>query len=83
MRESSGCQSPQIEGKSLLIATLFLLQFAQGNIISLPKPNPASICGETVSRFHDLRHTFCTNTAHAGMDLKSLQYLMGHSNAGV
>ena len=29
------------------------------------------------------RHTFCTNMANAGMDLKSLQYLMGHSDAGV
>lgn len=28
------------------------------------------------------RRTFCTNMANAGMDLKSLQYLMGHSDAG-
>ena len=32
---------------------------------------------------HVLRHTFCTNMANAGMDLKSLQYLMGHSEIGV
>lgn len=32
---------------------------------------------------HVLRHTFCTNMALAGMDIKSLQYLMGHSDAGV
>ena len=32
---------------------------------------------------HVFRHTFCTNMAHAGMDLKSLQYLMGHSDANV
>ena len=32
---------------------------------------------------HVLRHTFCTNMANAGMDLKSLQYLMGHSDASV
>ena len=32
---------------------------------------------------HVLRHTFCTNMANGGMDLKSLQYLMGHSDAGV
>jgi len=32
---------------------------------------------------HVLRHTFCTNMAHAGMDLKNLQYLMGHSDASV
>ena len=31
----------------------------------------------------DFRHTVCTNMANAGMDLKSLQYLMGHSDAGV
>ena len=32
---------------------------------------------------HVFRHTFCTNMANAGIDLKSLQYLMGHSDAGV
>ena len=32
---------------------------------------------------HVLRHTFCTNMANGGMDLKSLQYLMGHSDAGI
>lgn len=30
---------------------------------------------------HVLRHTFCTDMAAAGMDIKSLQYLMGHSDA--
>lgn len=30
---------------------------------------------------HVLRHTFCTKMATAGMGLKSLQYLMGHSDA--
>ena len=30
-----------------------------------------------------LRHTFCTNVQQAGLDVKSLQYLMGHSNASV
>lgn len=29
---------------------------------------------------HVLRHTFCTNTQQAGLDPKSLQYLMGHSD---
>ena len=29
------------------------------------------------------RHTFCTNYANSSMDIKSLQYLMGHSDAGV
>lgn len=32
---------------------------------------------------HVLRHTFCTNFANAGMNIKSLQYLMGHSDAAV
>lgn len=32
---------------------------------------------------HVLRHTFCTNMANAGMDIKALQYIMGHSNAGI
>ena len=28
---------------------------------------------------HVCRHTYCTNMARAGMNPKSLQYLMGHS----
>ena len=32
---------------------------------------------------HVMRHTFCTEMANSGIDLKSLQYLMGHSDAGV
>ncbi len=32
---------------------------------------------------HILRHTFCTNMQRAGIDVKSLQYLMGHSNVSV
>lgn len=32
---------------------------------------------------HVFRHTFCTNYANEGMDIKNLQYLMGHSDAGV
>ena len=32
---------------------------------------------------HVFRHTFCTNMANAGMNIKNLQYLMGHSDAGV
>ena len=30
---------------------------------------------------HVFRHTFCTNMATAGMNVKDLQYLMGHSDA--
>ncbi len=32
---------------------------------------------------HVFRHTFCTNMVNAGMDIKNLQYLMGHSDVGV
>ena len=41
--------------------------------------------GNTLSRVtpHVLRHTFCTNMQQAGIDIKSLQYLMGNSNASV
>jgi integrase len=30
---------------------------------------------------HVFRHTFCTNMANSGMSVKSLQYLMGHSES--
>ncbi len=41
--------------------------------------------GKPVPRItpHVLRHTFCTNVQQAGLDVKSLQYLIGHSNASV
>ena len=32
---------------------------------------------------HVLRHTFCTDLANAGLDIKSLQYVMGHSDANI
>lgn len=32
---------------------------------------------------HICRHTYCTNMARAGMNPKTLQYLMGHSDIGV
>lgn len=32
---------------------------------------------------HVFRHTFCTNMANAGMDIKPLQYVMGHSDVGM
>ena len=32
---------------------------------------------------HVFSHTFCTNYANDGMDIKNLQYLMGNSDAGV
>lgn len=32
---------------------------------------------------HVFRHTFCTDLANAGLDIKSLQYIMGHSDANI
>ena len=32
---------------------------------------------------HVLRHTFCTNMLNAGLNIKSLQYIMGHSTANI
>lgn len=32
---------------------------------------------------HVCRHTYCSNMARAGMNPKTLQYLMGHSDIGV
>lgn len=32
---------------------------------------------------HILRHTFCSNMANAGMNIKMLQYVMGHSDISV
>ena len=39
---------------------------------SMPKISP-----------HVFRHTFCTRMATSGMDVKTLQYIMGHSDIGV
>ena len=33
-----------------------------------------------IMTLHTLRHTFCTKLANAGLNPKSLQYLMGHSS---
>lgn len=32
---------------------------------------------------HVCRHTYCSNMAKSGMNLKTLQYIMGHSDIGV
>ena len=32
---------------------------------------------------HVCRHTFCSNMANSGMNPKTLQYIMGHSDIGV
>lgn len=45
------------------------------------KANPHTPINEFTP--HMLRHTFCTNMVDSGLDVKSLQYLMGHANANV
>lgn len=40
--------------------------------VQLPKITP-----------HVCRHTFCSNMAKSGMNLKTLQYIMGHADIGV
>lgn len=42
-------------------------------VSSRPKPKTPYVC----------RHTYCSNMAKAGMNPKTLQYLMGHSDIGV
>ncbi|WP_418856188.1 tyrosine-type recombinase/integrase [Ruthenibacterium lactatiformans] len=42
-----------------------------------------NVAAEPRCRTHVLRHTFYTNMQQAGIDIKSLQYPMGHSNASV
>ena len=32
---------------------------------------------------HTMRHTFCTRMAENGMDIKALQYIMGHANINI
>ena len=44
--------------------------YKQENVIKLPE----------IMTPHTMRHTFCTNLANKGMNPKSLQYIMGHSN---
>lgn len=33
--------------------------------------------------FHVCRYTFCSNMANSGMNSKTLQYIMGHSDIGI
>lgn len=36
-----------------------------------------------LTRPHVCRHTFCSNMVKSGMNPKTLQYIMGHSDIGV
>ena len=47
-------------------------KYNEENIISLPRITP-----------HVCRHTYCSNMAKSGMNPKTLQYLMGHSDISV
>ncbi|MEE0517731.1 MAG: tyrosine-type recombinase/integrase [Anaerovoracaceae bacterium] len=47
-------------------------------------PVPQYPLGAIVNITHNVcRHTYCRNQAKAGMNPKTLQYLMGHSEIGV
>lgn len=48
---------------------LMMRKYREANNDNMPTVTP-----------HVLRHTFCTEAQRAGLDPKSLQYLMGHSN---
>ena len=37
-------------------------------------------CGIINFRFHDLRHTFCSQLVMAGIDIKTVQELVGHKS---
>lgn len=47
-------------------------KYNKKHMIQLPKVTP-----------HICRHTYCSKMANAGMNPKTLQYLMGHSDAGL
>lgn len=49
-----------------------IMKLCEREGIKLPRVTP-----------HVLRHTFCTNAQRGGIDVKSLQYFMGHSSASV
>lgn len=66
------CHKPKIALHIECVVTRIWKKYNKEHVIPLPKITP-----------HVFRHTFCTNMANAGMDLKSLQYLMGHSDASV
>ena len=73
--------------------TGFLFRNQDGNV-ALPH-NYEAFCRRVQKTFNDthtmqiqitphvFRHTFCTNLVRAGVNLTSLQYLMGHSNADI
>lgn len=45
--------------------------------------HPKYVWQDVNIRMHDLRHTFCTMLFDAGVDVKTAQYLMGHSSVEI
>lgn len=52
-------------------------------VLELLYKNPSIKQKELVAEIRKSLSTFCTNYANNGMDIKNLQYLWGHSDAGV
>lgn len=52
-------------------------------LIQRHRKNAAKICRTKSKRLDFIRHTYCSNMAKSGMNPKTLQYLMGHSDIGV
>lgn len=53
------------------------------NEFLLNTPDSTINLKEGLSGVQEHRHTYCSNMAKAGMNPKTLQYLMGHSDIGV
>lgn len=49
-----------------------VIKYNKSHNVQLPNISP-----------HILRHTFCTNCINAGMNIKSVQYLMGHATSAM
>lgn len=57
-----------------------------GNIVSIiwsADTMTSTGCRCQISRPHVCQHTYCSNMAKSGMNPKTLQYLMGHSDISV
>ncbi len=59
------------------------------DLFFVPKYNKNGVMKQEFTKYmpnitpHVCRHTYCSNMARAGMNPKTLQYLMGHSDIGV
>lgn len=88
--ENTGINMPTLEKDNQLVDIDPFTVFGLFNKSSMREANHA------VQRYNDIyrvqmpnitphvcRHTYCTNMAKSGMNPKTLQYLMGHSDIGV